>query len=383
MIGDFDYQFFLEVLTGGLLSGVMYSLVAIGFVLIYKTSGVLNFAQGALLLFAALTFVSLVERGVPFALALAVTFAIMVALGIGIERTVLRPLTNKQPITLFMATLGLSYIIEGAAQLIWGTQVHGLELGIEDVPLEVGGVLISQFDIFAAAVAAAMVLLLSLFFRYTRIGLSFRAVADDQFAALAVGLRLPLIWASVWAAAGLVALVAGLLWGARLGVQFSLSLVVLKALPVLVLGGFDSILGAIVGGLLIGASEKLAEVYIGDYFGGGIESWFAYVVALVFLLVRHQACSARSLSKGSDDERHHHAIGSGRQPAEMAGAAAPHRLRLCRHPADRQLLPVRGDPAAFPGAQPRGRGAEHPHRLCRPGVARQRRLHGGRRFRRL
>ncbi|RWD50692.1 MAG: branched-chain amino acid ABC transporter permease [Mesorhizobium sp.] len=286
MIGDFDYQFFLEVLTGGLLSGVMYSLVAIGFVLIYKTSGVLNFAQGALLLFAALTFVSLVERGVPFALALAVTFAIMVALGIGIERTVLRPLTNKPPITLFMATLGLSYIIEGAAQLIWGTQVHGLELGIEDVPLEVGGVLISQFDIFAAAVAAAMVLLLSLFFRYTRIGLSFRAVADDQFAALAVGLRLPLIWASVWAAAGLVALVAGLLWGARLGVQFSLSLVVLKALPVLVLGGFDSILGAIVGGLLIGASEKLAEVYIGDYFGGGIESWFAYVVALVFLLIR-------------------------------------------------------------------------------------------------
>ncbi|RWI16449.1 MAG: branched-chain amino acid ABC transporter permease [Mesorhizobium sp.] len=286
MIGDFDYQFFLEVLTGGLLSGVMYSLVAIGFVLIYKTSGVLNFAQGALLLFAALTFVSLVERGVPFALALAVTFAIMVALGIGIERAVLRPLTNKPPITLFMATLGLSYIIEGAAQLIWGTQVHGLELGIEDVPLEVGGVLISQFDIFAAAVAAGMVLLLSLFFRHTRIGLSFRAVADDQFAALAVGLRLPLIWASVWAAAGLVALVAGLLWGARLGVQFSLSLVVLKALPVLVLGGFDSILGAIVGGLLIGASEKLAEVYIGDYFGGGIESWFAYVVALVFLLIR-------------------------------------------------------------------------------------------------
>ncbi|WP_189342062.1 MULTISPECIES: branched-chain amino acid ABC transporter permease [unclassified Mesorhizobium] len=285
-MGDFDYQFFLEVLTGGLLSGVMYSLVAIGFVLIYKTSGVLNFAQGALLLFAALTFVSLVERGVPFALALAVTFAIMVALGIGIERTVLRPLTNKPPIILFMATLGLSYIIEGAAQLIWGTQVHGLELGIEDVPLEVGGVLISQFDIFAAAVAAVMVLLLSLLFRYTRIGLSFRAVADDQFAALAVGLRLPLIWASVWAAAGLVALVAGLLWGARLGVQFSLSLVVLKALPVLVLGGFDSILGAIVGGLLIGASEKLAEVYIGDYFGGGIESWFAYVVALVFLLIR-------------------------------------------------------------------------------------------------
>lgn len=286
MIADFDYQFFIEVLVGGLLSGVMYSLVAIGFVLIYKTSGVLNFAQGAMLLFAALTFVSLVERGTPFALALVFTFAIMVAMGVAIERTVLRPLTNKPPITLFMATLGLSYIIEGAAQLIWGTQVHGLDLGIEDVPLEIGGVLISQFDIFAAVVAAGMVLLLSLFFRYTRVGLSFRAVADDQFAALAVGLRLPLIWGTVWAAAGLVALVAGLLWGARLGVQFSLSLVVLKALPVLVLGGFDSILGAIVGGLLIGASEKLAEVYIGDYFGGGIESWFAYVVALVFLLIR-------------------------------------------------------------------------------------------------
>jgi branched-chain amino acid transport system permease protein len=185
-----------------------------------------------------------------------------------------------------MATLGLSYVIEGAAQLIWGTQVHGLDLGIEDVPFDVGGVYISQFDIFAAIVAASMVLLLSVFFRYTRIGLGFRAVADDQFAALAVGLRLPWIWAAVWAAAGLVALVAGLLWGARVGVQFSLSLIVLKALPVLVLGGFDSILGAIVGGLLIGASEKLAEVYIGEYYGGGIEGWFAYVIALAFLLVR-------------------------------------------------------------------------------------------------
>lgn len=285
-MADFDWQFFLEVLIGGLLSGIMYSLVAIGFVLIYKTSGVLNFAQGAMLLFAALTFVSLVEQGIPHWLAFLITFAIMVLLGLAIERTVLRPLTNKPPITLFMATLGLSYVIEGAAQLIWGTQVHGLELGIDDVPLEFGGVLVSQFDIFAAVIAAAMVALLSIFFRYTRIGLSFRAVADNQFAALAVGLRLPSIWATVWAAAGLIALVAGLLWGARLGVQFSLSLVVLKALPVLVLGGFDSILGAIVGGLVIGAAEKLAEVYIGDYFGGGIESWFAYVVALGFLLVR-------------------------------------------------------------------------------------------------
>lgn len=282
----FDATFFFEVLVGGLLSGVMYSLVAIGFVLIYKTSGVLNFAQGAMLLFAALTFVSLVERGVPISLALAITFAVMVLLGITIERTVLRPLVNKPPITLFMATLGLSYIIEGAAQLIWGTQVHGLDLGIDDTPLEIAGILISKFDLFAAAVAATMVAVLTVLFRWTRVGLAFRAVADDQFAALAVGLRLPRIWATVWTAAGLIALVAGLLWGARLGVQFSLSLVVLKALPVLVLGGFDSILGAIVGGLLIGASEKLAEVYLGDFFGGGIESWFAYAIALAFLLIR-------------------------------------------------------------------------------------------------
>jgi branched-chain amino acid transport system permease protein len=246
---NFDFAFLIEVLVGGLLAGVMYSLVAIGFVLIYKTSGVLNFAQGAMVLFAALTFVSLLERGVPFWLSLIITLAVMVIFGIAVERVVLRPLVNQPPITLFMATLGLSYIIEGAAQLLWGTQVHGLELGIDDTPFEIAGVLISKFDLVAAAIAAGMVILLTAFFRYTRIGLAFRAVADDQFAALAVGLRLPQIWAAVWTAAGMVALVAGLMWGARLGVQFSLSLVVLKALPVLVLGGFDSILGAIVGGL--------------------------------------------------------------------------------------------------------------------------------------
>ncbi|BEP57217.1 MULTISPECIES: branched-chain amino acid ABC transporter permease [unclassified Variovorax] len=281
-----DLSFFAEVLIGGLLSGVMYSLVAIGFVLIYKTSGVLNFAQGAQLLFAALTFVSLVERNVPFALALLLTFALMVLLGLVIERTVLRPLVNQPPITLFMATLGLSYVIEGVAQLVWGTQVHALELGIADEPLQFLGIMVSTFDLFAAATAGVMVALLSAFFRYTRVGLAFRAVADDTYAAIAVGLRLPRIWATVWAAAGVIALVAGLLWGARLGVQFSLSLVVLKALPVLVLGGFDSILGAIVGGLVIGALEKLAEVYIGPFVGGGIESWFAYVAALAFLLSR-------------------------------------------------------------------------------------------------
>lgn len=280
-----EFQFFLEVLLGGLLSGVMYALVAIGFVVIYKTSGVLNFAQGAMVLFAALTFVSLVERGVPFWVAMALTLAAMMLLGVAIERTVLRPLVNQPPITLFMATLGLSYVIEGAAQLLWGTQVHGLDLGIEDTPFLVWGVLISQFDLYAAGIAAALVALLTVFFRYTRFGLAFRAVAEDQLAALAVGLRLPRIWAVVWTTAGVVALVAGLLWGARLGVQFSLSLIVLKALPVLVLGGFDSIAGAIVGGLIIGAAEKLAEVYLGEFVGGGIEGWFAYAVALLVLLV--------------------------------------------------------------------------------------------------
>ena len=278
--------FFLEVLVAGLAVGVMYALVAIGFVLIYKTSGVLNFAQGAMLLFAALTFVSLHEKGMPFALALLITLAIMVLLGIAIEKFVLRPMVNQPPITLFMVTLGLSYIIEGGAELIWGTQVHGLDLGIEDTPMQIAGVLVSRFDLFCAGVAAVMVALLTVLFRYTRTGLAFRAAAEDQYAALNTGLRLPRIWAAVWATAGIVALVAGLLWGARTGVQFSLSLVVLKSLPVLVLGGFDSIAGAIVGGLIIGASENLAEVYLGSYVGGGIDSWIAYVVALGFLLVR-------------------------------------------------------------------------------------------------
>jgi branched-chain amino acid transport system permease protein len=280
------WGFFFEVLVAGLAVGVMYSLVAIGFVLIYKTSGVLNFAQGAMLLFAALTFVSLHEKGVSFALALLITLVIMVALGIAIERFVLRPMAGQPPITLFMVTLGLSYIIEGGAELIWGTQVHGLNLGIEDTPMQIAGVLISRFDLFCAGVAAVMVALLTALFRYTHTGLAFRAAAEDPYAALNTGLRLPRIHAAVWATAGVVALVAGLLWGARTGVQFSLSLVVLKSLPVLVLGGFDSIAGAIVGGLIIGATENLAEVYLGSYVGGGIDSWVAYVVALGFLLVR-------------------------------------------------------------------------------------------------
>lgn len=279
-------EFFFEVLVGGLLAGVMYSLVAIGFVLIYKASGVFNFAQGAMVLFAALTFVSLLERHVPFWAAFAITLAAMVALALLIERAVLRPLVNRPPITLFMATLGLSYVIEGAAQALWGAQVHGLELGIKDEPYEVAGLLLSQFDLFASATAATLVVALMLLFRFTRLGLSLRAVADDPLAALSIGIRLQRVWAVVWAVAGFVGLVAGLLWGARLGVQFSLSLVVLKALPVLIIGGFTSIGGAIVGGLIIGASEKLAEVYIGPLIGGGIENWFPYVLALLFLLVR-------------------------------------------------------------------------------------------------
>jgi branched-chain amino acid transport system permease protein len=279
-------EFFFEVLIGGLLAGVMYSLVAIGFVLIYKASGVFNFAQGAMVLFSALTFVSLLERGVPFWLAFLITLASMLLLALLVERAVLRPLVNRPPITLFMATLGLSYVIEGAAQALWGAQVHGLELGISDLPLEVGNMLLSQFDLFAAGTAALLVIVLSLLFNHTRTGLALRAVADDPLAAQAVGIRLHRVWAIVWAVAGFVGLVAGLLWGARVGVQFSLSLVVLKALPVLIIGGFTSISGAIVGGLIIGASEKLAEVYLGPIIGGGIENWFPYVLALLFLLVR-------------------------------------------------------------------------------------------------
>lgn len=279
-------NFFFEVLVGGLLAGLMYSLVAIGFVLIYKASGVFNFAQGSMVLFAALTFVSLTERGVPFWVSFAITLASMVLLAWAIEKYVLRQLVNRPPITLFMATLGLSYIIEGLAQALWGAQVHGLDLSINDEPFEFLGMLISTFDLFAASVAGILVVILSILFNKTRTGISLRAVADDQLAALAVGIKLQRLWLIVWAVAGFVGLVAGLLWGARLGVQFSLSLIVLKALPVLIIGGFTSIGGAIVGGLIIGASEKLAEVFIGPYIGGGIENWFPYVLAMVFLLIR-------------------------------------------------------------------------------------------------
>jgi branched-chain amino acid transport system permease protein len=286
-----NLSFFFEVLIGGLLSGVMYALVAIGFVLIYKASGVFNFAQGAMVFFAALTCVGLMDKfGLSLWLAIPGTIVVMVILGLCIERVVLRPLVNQPEITLFMATIGLTFFIEGLAQLLWGNQVHKLELPIEDVPLQFlmdkFGIIVSQFDVMAAGVCAIMVAVLSLVFSKTKVGRALRAVADDHQAALAVGIPLQRIWAILWAVAGMVALVAGLLWGARNGVQFALTFIALKALPVLILGGFTSVPGAIVGGLIIGASEKLAEVYIGPMVGGGIEGWFPYVLALLFLLVR-------------------------------------------------------------------------------------------------
>ena len=225
-----------------------------------------------------------------FWLAFVLTLAAMVVLGLATERIVLRPLVNQPQITLFMATIGLTFVIEGLAQLLWGSQPHNLELGIQDEPLawitDTTGMNVSKFDLVAAGIAAALVTSLALFFSRTRIGRALRAVADDHQAALAVGIPLQQIWGIVWAVAGFVALVAGLLWGARNGVQFALTFLALKALPVLILGGFESVPGAIVGGLIIGASEKLAEVYLGPYVGGGIEGWFPYVLALLFLLVR-------------------------------------------------------------------------------------------------
>ena len=285
-----NVNFFFEVLIGGLLAGVMYALVALGFVLIYKASGVFNFAQGAMLFFAALTCVSLAEFGWPMWVAIAATVVIMYALGLAIERVVLRPLVNQPEISLFMATIGLTFFIEGLAQMLWGAEVKRLDLGIEDVPLESlmehFNILVSKFELIAAGICALLVTGLALFFSRTKVGRALRAVADDHQAALAVGIPLQQIWGIVWGVAGFVAMVAGLLWGARNGVQFSLTFVALKALPVLILGGFTSVPGAIVGGLIIGASEKLAEVYLGPYVGGGIEGWFPYVLALLFLLVR-------------------------------------------------------------------------------------------------
>jgi branched-chain amino acid transport system permease protein len=295
----FELLSFIEVLVGGLLAGVMYSLVALGFVLIYKASGVFNFAQGAMVFFAVLSFVGFMELGLPFWAALPVTVMLMILVGMMTERFVLRPLVSQNEDTLLMATIGLAFVLEGLAQLAWGVEVRRLDLGIPDVPIEwladKTGIFVSTLDITAGVVAGVMVAGLAVLFSRTKIGLGLRAVADDHGAAMSIGIPLRDIWVLVWATAGIVALVAGMLWGARSGVQFALIGVALKALPVLIIGGFTSIPGVIVAGLLVGAIEKLAEVYIGPYFGGGIEGWAPYMLAVFFLLVRPEGLFGEKL----------------------------------------------------------------------------------------
>ncbi|MDH6591777.1 branched-chain amino acid transport system permease protein [Variovorax sp. TBS-050B] len=296
--------FFLETLFGGLMVGMLYSLIAIGFVLIYKASGVFNFAQGAMVLFAALAmarfaewfpkwfgFESLILANV---LAFVAAMAVMVVVAWLIERLALSKLVNQEGITLLMATLGIAYFLDGLGQTLFGNDIYKIDVGMPKEPLIVlektfqGGLLLSQEDLIAALVAAALVVVLAIFFQKTATGRALRAVADDHQAAQSIGIPLNRIWVIVWSVAGFSALVAGIIWGSKLGVQFSLSLVALKALPVVILGGLTSIPGAIIGGLLIGVGEKLSEIYLGPMFGGGIEIWFAYVLALVFLLVRPQ-----------------------------------------------------------------------------------------------
>lgn len=288
--------FFFEVLIGGLMAGVMYSLVALGFVLIFKASGVFNFAQGAMVLFAGLFFVGFTELGVPIWLALLLTIAVMVLLAGVIERLVLRHLVNQEGIILFMATIGVSFFLDGFGQTIWGSNVKQLDIGIPTDPIFLmdGDILIQSFDLWATLVAGTLLAALVVF-QKTRTGRALRAVADDHQAAQSVGIPLNVIWIIVWAIAGLVALVAGVMWGSKLGVQPAIVSLALKALPVLILGGFTSIPGAIIGGLIIGAGEKLAEVYIGPLVGGGIENWFAYVLALGFLLIRPQGLFGEKL----------------------------------------------------------------------------------------
>ena len=284
--------FFAEVVANGLLTGIMYSLVALGFVLIFKASETFNFAQGVMVLFAALTLVGLQEHGVPTWLAIGITVGVMVLLAMAIEKVMLRPLINQDPFILFMATIGLTFFLEGFGETLWGSNVKRLDVGIPERSLEIplGGdfMLLNEFDLWAAGIGAVMVLGLALFFHRTTIGRALRAVADDHQAAMAVGISLRTIWVVVWSVSGVVALVAGIMWGAKSGVQFSLSLIALKALPVLILGGLTSVPGAIVGGLIIGIGEKVGEVYWGPLVGGAIENWFAYVLALIFLLIRPQ-----------------------------------------------------------------------------------------------
>jgi branched-chain amino acid transport system permease protein len=280
------------------MAGVLYSLVALGFVLIFKASGVFNFAQGSMVLFAALCVARMAEK-MPLWLAILLAVAIMVALAFVIERLVLRPLVNQEGVALLMATLGVTYFLDGFGQTVWGSDIYEINLGIRREPVMIldnliqGGILVNRDDIAAAVVAVVLVAALALFFQKTKTGRALRAVADDHQAAQSIGIPLNRIWVIVWSIAGVVAIVGGVIWGGKLGVQFSISQVALKALPVVILGGFTSVPGAIIGGLIIGVGEKMAEVFLGpvlvkafDLAGGGIENWFAYMLALLFLLVR-------------------------------------------------------------------------------------------------
>jgi branched-chain amino acid transport system permease protein len=296
--------FFLETLIGGLMAGMLYSLVALGFVLIYKASGVFNFAQGAMVLFAALAMARFSEwtnaalGGDSLILANVIAFVgagvVMFIVAWLIERLALRNLVNQEGATLLMATLGIAYVLEGVGQTLFGSEIYKIDVGMPKDPVMMlenvfeGGILINKEDFYAALIAAVLVALLWVFFQKTSTGRALRAVADDHQAALSVGIPLNRIWVIVWCVAGVAALVAGIIWGSKLGVQFSLATVALRALPVVILGGLTSVPGAILGGLIIGVGEKLSEVYIGPYVGGGIEIWFAYMLALVFLLFRPQ-----------------------------------------------------------------------------------------------
>jgi len=296
--------FLLETLIGGLMAGMLYSLVAIGFVLIFKASGVFNFAQGAMVLFSALAMARFSEwfpkllgfdsRLLANILALGAAMAVMVAAAWLIERLCLSKLVNQEGVTLLMATLGIAYFFDGFGQTLFGSDIYKIDVGLPKEPIFLfestfqGGVLVNKEDLYAAVIAAALVALLSLFFQKTATGRALRAVADDHQAAQSIGIPLNRIWVIVWSVAGFVALVAGIIWGSKLGVQFSLSVLALKALPVVILGGLTSVPGAIIGGLLIGAGEKLSEVYLGSLIGGGIEIWFGYVLVLFVLLVRPQ-----------------------------------------------------------------------------------------------
>ena len=295
---------FLETLLGGLMTGMLYSLVALGFVLIFKASGVFNFAQGAMVLFAALAMARFSEwapkllgfdnKLLANVLAFAGAMLVMIAVAWIIERLVLGKLVNQEGITLLMATLGISYFLDGFGQTVFGSDIYKIDVGLPKDPIFLlestfeGGILVNKEDLYAAVIAAALVAALSLFFQKTATGRALRAVADDHQAAQSIGIPLSRIWVIVWSVAGFVALVAGVIWGSKLGVQFSLSVLALKALPVVILGGLTSIPGAIIGGLILGVGEKLSEVFIGPYIGGGIEIWFGYVLVLFVLFVRPQ-----------------------------------------------------------------------------------------------